>query len=311
MFATERRKGPGAGGCACSLLLALAFQNAIANSCPPEGVSRQQLLELKSREFKVADDAQIAPLAIGLLPCLGDPDPALRDGVAYEALSTWMHGKQVSAQTAIVILNRLQPLISADFPDQAGFIRPFSALVLADVVHMDRIESFMSDAQREALLRSATSYLKSVRDYRGFDEQDGWRHGVAHGADLLMQLSQNPKTSKTDLDLILAAVATQIAPEGEHFYVHGEGERLAAPVFFVAQRQLHSAQEWQNWLKQIASPAPLSEWAAAFQSQRGLARHHNTRAFLGSLYLFTQENGDAAVKERLAKPIVKAISALQ
>ena len=31
----------------------------------------------------------------------------------------------------------------------------------------------------------------SVRDYRGFDAKQGWRHGVAHGADLLLQLSRN------------------------------------------------------------------------------------------------------------------------
>jgi hypothetical protein len=49
-----------------------------------------------------------------------------------------------------------------------------------------------------------------VSDYRGFDDKEGWRHGVAHGSDWLMQLALNPALDRGQLDQMLAAIATQV-----------------------------------------------------------------------------------------------------
>jgi hypothetical protein len=94
-----------------------------------------------------------------------------------------------------------------------------------------------------------------VRDYRGFVAGEGWRHGVAHGADLLMQLALNPALDKAQLDRILGRVARQVAPPGQA-YVFGEPERLARPVLFAAARGLHTEAEWTAWLAQAAAAPP-------------------------------------------------------
>ena len=57
----------------------------------------------------------------------------------------------------------------------------------------------MTDEQLQQAVDAAARYLQSVRDYRGFDEREGWRHGVAHGSDLIWQLAVNPRTSKSQL----------------------------------------------------------------------------------------------------------------
>lgn len=82
-----------------------------------------------------------------------------------------------------------------------------------------------------------------MRDYRGFDDRQGWRHGVAHGADLLMQLSLNPAFGKPELTRIRDAVAAQVMPAG-HAYVFGEGERMAAPIVYIARRGVFTEAEW-------------------------------------------------------------------
>ena len=104
--------------------------------------------------------------------------------------------------------------LAPDHPDPAGVQRPFAALVLAEVVRFDRIEPFMTDKQLQQLVDASTRYLQSIRDYRGFDEREGWRHGVAHTSDVMLQLAVNPRTSKAQLDQMLAAIATQVAPGG-------------------------------------------------------------------------------------------------
>ncbi|MEO6066202.1 MAG: DUF2785 domain-containing protein [Lysobacterales bacterium] len=278
-------------------------------ACPPGRFNRADLDALKSAGFVVKADATRRELAIGLLDCLAAPDPALRDGIAFEAYSTWMRAKAIPAPTLRRVSRSLQEALH-DAPDAAGFRQPFAALVLSEVARTDRIEPWMAVAARANLLRAAVEYMTSIRDYRGFDEQEGWRHGVAHGADLLMQLALNPALTRAQLDAILAAVASQIAPRGDIFYRYGESERLMRPVLFAASRKLHTEAEWSAWLATIASPAPLADWSAALRTQGGLAKKQNTAAFLHALYINVAESEDAAVRERMLPGLRAAVRTL-
>jgi hypothetical protein len=281
-----------------------------AAACPPMGMSRQQLVDLQAHEFAVADSARRQALALDLIPCLGSVDPTLRDKIAFEALAAWMRGKQLTATTVSAIRERLLPQLAPDFPDPTGVQRPFAVLVMTEVVRVDRVDPFMTDQQLQQLVDASARYLQSVRDYRGFDEREGWRHGVAHCADLMLQLAVNPRTTTAQLDQMLAAIASQITPANEHFYVYGEGNRLAQAVFYIAKRKLHTTDEWRKWFEQVAAPAPLAKWADAWTSQRGLAKHHNTMAFLSALYVYVRESG-AEFQELVVPSIVAAMKPLQ
>jgi hypothetical protein len=254
-------------------------------------MSREQLLDLKSHDFALPDDARRQALALELLQCLASTDPQLRDGVAYEALSTWMRGKQLTPKTVGTILERLMAQLAPDRPDPAGVGRPFAALTLAEVVRFDRIDQFMTSAQLQQVVDATARYMQSIRDYRGFDEREGWRHAVAHTSDVMLQLAVHPRTTKAQLDQLLAAIATQVAPPGEHFYDYGEGDRLAQAVFYIAKRKLHTADEWKQWFERVSAPAPLANWGDAWTSQHGIAKHQNTMQFLSMLYLYVRESG--------------------
>jgi hypothetical protein len=283
--------------------------DAGAQTCPPASMSREQLVELKSHGFAVADEGRRQSLALDLVACLGSTDPLLRDGIAFEALSTWMRAKQVSAATVSTMLERLLAQLAPDKPDPAGVQRPFAALVLAEVARFDRVEQFMTDRQLQQLVDGSTRYLQSVRDYRGFDEREGWRHGVAHASDVMLQLAVNTRTSKAQLDQMLAAIATQVAPAGDHYYIYGEGDRLAQAVFYIAKRKLHTADEWGKWFGRVATPAPLKNWGDAWTSQRGIAKRHNTWQFLTTLYVYVGESGPD-FHELVLPSIVAAIKPL-
>jgi hypothetical protein len=256
------------------------------NACRPAGYDRARLEALKAAEWAVAGDAERNALAIALAECLGDPDPSLRDGIAYEALSAWMRGRVVSAETLAALNANLQAKLTA--PDPQGFERPFAALVLSEVARTDRIDPWLTPAQRTELVGAAVAYVSSVRDYRGYDERQGWRHGVAHGADVLMQLSLNPALGREDLLRIADAVASQVAPDG-HFYIYGESERLAAPILYAARRGLITEEEWTRYFARIA--ALIDE---PFTTQAGLAQRHNVNAFLQAIWLNARLSETAA-----------------
>lgn len=286
-------------------LLLLCASAHVWAECPPEGTDRPSLELLKQQEFAIDDAARRDTLALGLVDCLGDPDPALRDGIAYEALTAWMRGKLLSEDTRRKLMARLYALLKADDPQ--GFTHPFAALVLSEVARTDRIEPWLSKKERNDMVTRATEYETSVRDYRGFIAGEGWRHGVAHGADWLLQLASNEQVDRKQVDRILAALTTQIVPEEAHAYVFGEPGRLARPVVFIAKRGLLSEAEWQAWFTGLSQR--LGDQAMAYQDPAWLARRHDLIAFLGGLYLEADQSTDSQING-LKPAIVAGVKAV-
>lgn len=284
------------------------LMGAAQAACPPAGWDDASLDRLKAARFELNDDARRDVLTRQLLDCLADPRPRLRDEIAFEALSSWLRAGLVAGPSMTAMRDELIRRLAADDPD--GFSRPFAALTLAELARVDRLKPWLDAPARAALLRAAVTYERGVRDYRGFDAAQGWRHGVAHGADLLLQLSLNPALGREALSEIIDAAGSQIAPPGEHFYVYGESERLARPVFYSARRGLHDDGYWRRWLAALADPAPLPNWEAAFKSQAGLARKHNTQQFIQVLFVMVNVSGDDALAKRLQPGLLAALKAL-
>lgn len=288
-----------------ALIGACAIHAGAGAACPPEGMSGAQLASLRSAKWEVADHARRQQLAIGMLDCLLDPDPALRDEAGFESLHTWMRTQKLEPATMQSIRVALQARLAA--ADASGFAQPFAALVLAEVVRADRVKLFLSEPERAALVRAGTGYLAGVRDYRGYDEKEGWRHGVAHGADMMLQMAVHPALGKPEHQAILAAVASQLSAPGSqsppHFYRYGEGERLAAPVFHLGRRGSLEAADWEAWFAALAAPKGA-------QPQAALAHRHNLKSFLLPLYASLAESKDEAQRARLLPFVTKALKQL-
>ena len=242
----------------------------------------------------------IGATLLALIVCLGDPNPDIRDKLAFERLSSAMRGGEVDPKTLGEMKTRLLELVAR--PDPGGFQRPFAILTLAEVARTDRIKPWMTAADRDALTGSATKYLAGITDYRAFDDKEGFRHAVAHGADFAMQLALNPAVDKGQLDRLLAAVASQVVPNDPAVaYWAGESDRLARAVLVIAQRKLHSDAEWKSWFAGVMDPRPLPSWNDAFSSQAGIRKHHNARAFLLSVFASATTSEDAGIRQ-LATP---------
>jgi hypothetical protein len=237
---------------------------------------------------------------LALIACLGNPDPEVRDKIAFERLSATLRSGDVDRESLVAANNQLLKLLAA--PDPQGFQQPFAILALAEVARTDRIKPWMSDAERDVLVNTASTYLATLTDYRAFDNKEGYRHGVAHGADFALQLALNPAITKAQLDRLLAAIATQVAPKDPGVaYWAGEPDRLARAVIFIAQRKLHAEAEWKTWFESVMSPAPLVSWNVAFTSEIGIRKRHNVRAFLLSVLATALTSEDTGLKQ-LAEP---------
>jgi hypothetical protein len=268
-------------------------------------MDRASLEALQRADWKLDDDSRRQALAIELLDCLSVADPALRDELAFAALSRWARQRQLSAATLQTIRATLIARLDRAGADRDGFAQPFAALALAEVARSDRVAPFLSPEERAELVRAGSTYLAAERDYRGFDPREGWRHGVAHGADLMLQLSLNPALDRAQLDSLLTAIAAQVMPAA-HFYIYGEGDRLMAPVFYIGRRDALTTAEWNTWFGVLAASRPKPETATL----TSLAAHHNLAAFLLPLYASLKEQGTAEMQARMLPGVTAALKSL-
>jgi hypothetical protein len=279
-------------------LAAAALSHGLAHgACPP----RAQLEALKAATWDVAVDAK---LTASMLDCLADPDPAVRDKIGFEALQVWMRARKIDVPTMQAMRGTLLARLKTS--DAAGFAQPFAALALAEVVRADRLQPYLTAAQRSEIVDAAAAYLSAVRDYRGLDQKEGWRHGVAHGADLMLQLALNPAIGAAEQRAMLGAITTQLkqASARPHFFQYGEGERLMAPVFYIARRATLELPELDAWFAALAASPNVPG------TQHALAHRHNMQSFLLPLYVSLAEGKDAAQRERMLPIVTKALRQL-
>ncbi len=252
-----------------------------------------------------ADAARVQQLAIALLPCLAAPDPRLRDEIAFEQLSAWARARKLDAAT----LQRLRTELVAvlDGPaDAAGVHQPFAALTLAEVARADRLQPFMTPEQRAELVARAARFLVGVRDYRGLVAGEGWRHGVAHGADLALQLGLNDALDAAQRQTLLDAVSAQVLADHRHAYRFGEGQRLARAALQLLLRLKPDDAALQAWLDGLLAPLKRAKaW-----DETAMTDLHNLRGFLWPLLAGALDLSDAVQRDRLVAPLQKTLRRL-
>jgi hypothetical protein len=273
--------------------IALISLAALGLAGPPALAACTSPAEVVDPARNGARPAQAFDQALPLVECLGHPDPQIRDQIAFTRLATLLRQGQWTPAQLRELRARLEADLQAE--DRQGYRRPFLALVLAEVARTDRIQPWMLPAERTSMAAAAAAYLASVRDYRGYEDGEGWRHGVAHGADWIMQLALNPQVDLPARTRMLAAIASQVSPADGSSYRFGEPSRLArASYFLLASAQVEPA--WmQEWLREQSSslgPMPKGPARSAWWIQR-----NNLEAFLNALAAVASQGGSAAADE--------------
>jgi len=283
----------------CLLALMLTTTAALADCDEP---TKQELKSVKSAGWKLEDEGTRQSLALSAADCLGNADAELRDELAFEGLSAWMRAEKLTLPTLTALRIKMLNAAQAPADEATSFLRPFAILTLAELVRVDRKKPYLSAEERVDIVNAGSHYLTNLRDYRGFDAKDGWRHGIAHSADLMLQLAMNPAIEKLQHETMLAAIASQIAPS-THFYQYGEGVRLMTAVFYLARTPSFNKRDWDLWFNKLMDnsiqPGPYT--------QTRLAQRHNVSAFLLPLYFSVRESTDPAIKENLLPALREAL----
>ncbi|WP_244929390.1 DUF2785 domain-containing protein [Nocardioides sp. W7] len=232
----------------------------------------------------VPEDRPLDDLTAELTRMLGDPDPELRDGMAYPTLSTWVRrgvyddlltglGDGMAAGLAVRV---------GEVEDDGVFRRSYSARVLGECITRDNQRPLVPSGKMLEWGDRLATWLLRERDLRGFVPGQGWAHAVAHGADALGALAGSPHLEQPELTVLLDVVADRLVLPVDRLFTNGEPDRLAQAVLRVLRRDVVPLAILEPWVARLAAAAGTR---SSYDDRDPHLVGGNAEAFLRALYL--------------------------
>jgi len=233
--------------------------------------------------LRVPHGRPLDDLTAELVTMLGSTDPALRDGIAYPALATWI-SRGVYDDLLAGLGDGMVAGLTIGLGDSGTstvFRRSFSALVVAECIERDVVVQRMAGGKiLEWGDRIATWFIRE-KDLRGYVPGQGWAHAVAHGADAIAALAGSPHLGKAELTVMLDVLADRLLLPGRELFTAGEPDRMAAATMRVLRRNLVPLSVLEPWIARLANAASYPPHADVDP----YLSTGNPEAFLRALYL--------------------------
>jgi hypothetical protein len=207
--------------------------------------------------LKVPQERSLVEMTEDLTRMLGDPDPDVRDGIAFPTMATWID-EGVYDDLLVGLGDGMCHGLDIGLGETESdtvFRRSFSALILTECI--DRTTRAALGGPNVVLRWGGKimSWYSRERDLRGFVPGKGWAHAVAHGADALGALARSPVLGRLELTVILDVIADRLLTPTDAFFVCGEGDRLAFATMHLLRRNVLGIDVLEPWVARLAAGA--------------------------------------------------------
>jgi hypothetical protein len=271
-------------------------------------------LSLAKNDYKVPEGHTLENLTDVLFGYLGSTDPDLRDEIAYIVYANWLKREVYSAEERKSHIDRLLSNLdkgAGETESDTVFLRTFSVLLLAEIVHNDNKKPGLEKEDVERILAKGLWYLDAEKDPRGHIPVKGWAHALAHTADLFLVLALNRYTDEKDHSDMLAAISNKMIRSTDYVYIHGEDDRLASAVLEILRRGLIPVEEVESWTRSLTKPHG-GDWKGVYVEEERNRAFQNTRNLLRSIYLqFVWDEGEIPNRERLTSIFLSTLRNLK
>ena len=249
---------------------------------------KQQLIidlrRIRDNDYNLNDSETTCDYLDLMLKYIGDPDPELRDELIYLTFAYWIDEKKYFNNDQLY--NLLNILISENYlfynigseKDDSVLRRSFSILVVNPIlcVHLDK--PFLDTDMILKIKNSLIKYLKEEKDLRGYDNEKGWMHALAHTADAFNALLACQGTTEETCKELLLSIEGKLL-EGRYFFTAEEYERLVTVIYSnIIEDKLLSDSYICSWLKGLNKVLKIEDKITRFKAKV------NTKNLIRSLY---------------------------
>ncbi|MBS4537260.1 DUF2785 domain-containing protein [Clostridium sp. D2Q-11] len=242
---------------------------------------KRVLFSIKEEGYEVPGNIKPFDLALDMLTYIGTTESELRDDLIYVTFYKWIINDEFNK-------DELRKIVKIALDDEhlfyklgevgdSVFTRTFSVLVLALLVYKHREDNYLSKENINRIYNKVIKYIREEKDLRGYTEEKGWAHGMAHGADVLDELAQCDELEKDNLIIILDDIQNKISIN-YHPYIYEEDERMVTAVMSILNRDLIDEEEILGWIENFSNILEEDEFTDK------LIKYFNIKNFLRSLY---------------------------
>ncbi|PEK21500.1 hypothetical protein CN568_03785 [Bacillus pseudomycoides] len=246
---------------------------------------QKQLEEIKANHYAIDSTVNIHDLSSKMLQYIGVPDGYLRDKLIYTAFYHLITNDHITNR-------HLQKLLSQSISEQylfykintddtdAVFTRSFTTLLIALIINADTKHNFLSQSDILDVKDKLMLYMDQEHDFRGYVNDQGWAHSIAHVSDTFDELVQNPKLEASYYPEILQTLLEKINVH-TMYYKYEEDERIITPIIAMLkngldEKKLFSAlHSLVNQLQVQKPELPIEPYEALYG---------NIKSFLRSLF---------------------------
>lgn len=203
---------------------------------------QQQLEEIRTNNYIMANTIHIDSLSSSMLQHIGVTDSYLRDKLIY---STFYHLIKKDYISHTHLQKLLSESISDNYlfykihsgDDDAVFTRAFTTLLIALIIDADTNHNFLSQTDISNVKDKLILYMNKEHDLRGYVQERGWAHSVAHASDTFEALVNNPKLETLHHEEILQTLLNKVCVHSI-YYKYEEDERIVYPIVAMLQNGL-------------------------------------------------------------------------
>lgn len=214
-----------------------------------------RLIKIQKNNYILNEGESYYIYALEMINQIGSLDAYLRDDLIYGTFYIWISTSKYNHKELKELLeisldkNHLFYKLEGKVQD-AVFTRTFSALVIALIINEHRKENFIRYKDLIRVKSRSLEYMIMEKDLRGYVEESGWAHSIAHMADVLDELVQCEEICKVDLLEIIKVISDKICV-GYYVYIDEESERLTNVIESILKMRVLNNHEIIDWLKKF------------------------------------------------------------
>lgn len=203
------------------------------------------LIKYKEGNFQNPGIVDISKLTKAMLEHIGNTDPELRDLLIYPSFTNLIINGYYPRHELNKILkvclddNHLFYKIDEKEDKDSVFTRSFSSLIIAVLLFVNVKQSFITDEEMDEVASKLIDYVNREVDIRGYVDNKGWAHSIAHIADTLDELVKQPQLQETRLQEIALLIMDKMNFDQDYFLFE-EDERMVIPIVSILDRGVES-----------------------------------------------------------------------
>lgn len=272
---------------------------------------KELLLYIRDSAWSIPEEINKYELSYEMMWKIGSVDSELRDGLILELLfrmivNNELTDKEVKGLLELSLSEGHLFYNIGKKEDDSIFNRTFTMLIIGGIIyrHNKGEEKIFTEEEIKRVHREILKYAREEKDLRGYVENKGWAHSVAHTADALKEIALCEELNNHELMEILEAAKEKICIH-EYAYINLEDERLVSVVINIIQRRVLHNDEIINWIKDFKN---INKTGLPERDQYLVG---NQRNFLSALYFRLKRRNESkeffdAIEEVLNETTSKA-----